>query len=269
MGRFSKLETKKSSAQSGEAQEGDLLVHGAEPVSYEDIMRAADERFYTGDFRGALRHYSRCLSIDNNQTAPWVGQVLALLLQGQVREGRVWSQRAMECFPDNPVMVSLNGLSMAMGGMVKRGLATSDFALSRGAEDRICWIARGWILLEAQNKNWEFCFAKVGESCTPGDWRTHMLMGVILESYRRWPQALERYQTAIESQTSNHYLWHRLGVCYGKLGLPRKALEAQEHALSLNPDFAAADDEVRNQSGLPIAGILARVRGLLSPRRIR
>ncbi|MBN1866837.1 tetratricopeptide repeat protein [Candidatus Sumerlaeota bacterium] len=268
MGRFSKLETKESPARPGEG-EGGVLIPGAEPISYEDVLRVADERFYSGDFRGALRCYSRCLSLDNNRITPWVGQILALLLQGQVREGRVWSQRAMECFPDNPVMVSLTGLSMAMGGMVKRGLATSDFALSRGAEDRICWIARGWILLEAQNKNWEFCFSKVLESRPSEDWRTHMLIGVILESYKKWPHAVERYQAAVGNQTSNFYLWYRLGVCYGKLGLARKAMEAQEHALAINPDFAPAEQETRKQSGLPIAGMLARVRGLFSARRTR
>ena len=269
MSRFSKLETRQAPVAPAEEMNAEAVrLPGAETITYSDVIRSADEHFYLGDLHRAMRYYSRCLTLDNTQQAPWVGQILSLLLQGQMREARVWSQRAMECFPDNPIMVSLTGLSMAMAGMVKRGLATSDFALSRGAEDRICWITRGWILLEAQNKNWEFCFAKACETCQPDDWRTPMLTGLILESYKKWPQALERYQVAINRQTSNYYLWHRLGVCYGKMGLARKAIEAQQRSLDLNPDFSDASNEVNNQSRLPIAGLWARVRGWFSFRKV-
>lgn len=261
MGRFNKLEI--HGANDSVRAEPELTpMSGAEPVTGDDLVREAEEFFYTGDCRKAMRYYSRALSIDNTRVDPWSGQVFSLLMLGQASEAQVWSKRALECFPDHPTMLSLNGLAMALHGMVKRGLATSDYALSRGADDRMAWVARGWILLEADNHNWEFCFSKVAEKIPPHEWRLPMLMGMILERYKFWAQAVEQYQTALSRFTTNHYLWYRLGICYSKLGLSGKAMEAQKQSLNLKPGFAPAEHETRNQSGIPLKGLFSRFRSL-------
>jgi len=264
MGRFSRLETQHAKAFQAEPAEIKPGKYGAEPPTYEGVMREAHDHFYRGEWKRALQLYSRALEHDNTRPEPWVGQVLALLFQSQVREATVWAKRALECFPEHPLALSLHALTFSQQGMASRGLATSDYAMGKGKGGLMCWVARGWILLEADNPNWEFCFAKAKEQAPADDWRSVMLTGMILERYKKWPQAAEAYQAALELQTANFFLWHRMGICYGKLGLARKALEAHKRALDLNPRCAEAEKELRRQSGFPLIGILARLRGVFS-----
>ncbi len=261
MGRFSKLEVREAakSEKTEKAAEPSRKSSGAAPLSYDGMMRKADERFYLGDWKEAVRLYSRALQLDNSQVAPWTGQVLALLFQGQLREADAWAKREMECFPDNPVAVSMHGLVFVLQGMTKRGMGSSDYAMGLGAGDPMTWVARGWMLLEADNKNWKNCFTKALETNPSDEWRIHMLTGFILEQYKKWPQAVERYLEAADQQTGNFYLWHRLGLCYSKLGVARKALEAQQHVLSIDPDFQPAKREVARLSGFSVFAVFRRL----------
>lgn len=258
MGRFSKLETHPTQAppQAETAQERE--IQGAEPVTFDGIMREADASFHTGDYSRALRLYSQALQEDNTRVEPWQGQVIALLLQSQVREADIWARRAAEAFPKHPAILSLHGLVFAMQGMTKRGLGTCDYAMGLAGPDPVCWVARGWILLEADNDNWRACFAKAGELAGAGNWRMEMLMGLILERYRKWVHAVEHFEATVRNQTSNFFLWHRLGVCQARLGLASKAVESQKHALEINPTYAPAEKELRRHGGFPVGALFAR-----------
>lgn len=211
---------------------------GAEPVSFDGVMRTAETHFLTGEWKLALRYYSRALQMDNSQVDPWVHQVLALLFMEQMREADVWARRALECFPEDPTVISIQGLVSTLMGMKKRGLGSSDFAMGQGRMNPFIWLARGWMLLESNNRNWEGCFDKVFEMGAEVDWRHFMMMGQVLSRYKKWPRALQCYQKATEGQTSNFFLWQQLGCCYEKLGLSRQAMEAFQHAQSLRPNDA-------------------------------
>ncbi|HPS00557.1 MAG TPA: tetratricopeptide repeat protein [Candidatus Sumerlaeota bacterium] len=278
MGRFEKLEMKPEGAEStpamldspgtsrkpstetrpgiGEA-EGTGFA-GLEPLSGDAVLRAANDAFYTGDWRQALRHYSRALQMETTGVEPWVGQVLALLFLDQVREADIWSRRMLECFPDHPTAVSLSGLVRSLQGMTRSGIGSSDFAMSKGQADVLCWIVRGWMLLEGGNQNWMHCLDKAVEQCPPDGWRFHLLTGLVLERYKKWPQAVKAYQTAVDQKLDNYYLWSRLGHCYDQLGLARKALEAHQHALSLNPDYPPARKAVDDLSAFPLKTFLRK-----------
>lgn len=259
MGRFSKLETDSVPAQaqaptSGTADAGtpaaEGLASGTEPHSYDTTIREADRQFLEGAFRKSLRLYSRALQYDHSRLEPWLGQVLALLLLGEVREATVWSQRALEAFPEQPVIISLRGLCYCMQGMTQRGIGSSDYALNKGASEMLCWLLRAWMLLAADNENWRGCLAKAAEMTPRDGWRYHLLMGLVLESFRKWPQALEAYRRALESQTSSPFLWARSAVTCERLGLTRQATEACEHALALHPDYPEALRVMGHVTGL-------------------
>ena len=261
MGRFSKLEVREAAQPKKSERVAKPLrkSSGAAPLSYDSTMRDADERFYQGDWKEAIRLYSRALQLDNSQVAPWVGQVIALLFQGQLREADAWAKRSLECFPDHPAAVSIHGLVFVLQGMTKRGIGSSDYAMGLGADDPVAWIARGWMLLEADNKNWKNCFMKALEICPSDEWKMHTLSGFILEHYKKWPQAVERFRQAADQQTGNFYLWHHLGICYSKLGVARKAIEAQKHVLSIDPDYHPAKREIKRLSGFSLFGIFKRL----------
>lgn len=261
MGRFSKLETREAvePRKREETAAPRRKKSGAEPLSYDSTMRKADECFYLGEWKESIRLYSRALQLDNSQAAPWSGQVLALLFQGQMREADIWARRGMDCFPEHAVTVSLRGLVFVLQGMKKRGLGSSDYAMGLGSDDLVPWIARGWMLLEGSNKNWKNCFMKVEEMCPSDAWRHHMLIGMILERYKKWHLAAEHHRKAADQETGNYYLWHRLGFCYRKLGVARKALEAQQHALSINPDYSPAQLELRRLGGFSLFAFFRRL----------
>jgi len=263
MGRFSKLETQTRKAAAA-VQDLPAPKQGAEPLTFDGMMREAELRFHGGDYVKALRWYSQALSEDNTRQEPWVGQVFALLLQSQYREATVWAQRAVTVFPNDPLILSLHGLAFAMQGMAKRGLATSDYGMSQGSTDPRCWVARGWILLESENENWRMCFARAADVAQADQWRVHMLMGLILERYRKWVNAIEHYEAAVNQHTGSFFLWHRLGVCQARLGLARRAFEAQEHALNLKPGYAPAERELRRLGGFPIGAMFAWIRNIFS-----
>ncbi|NQU43339.1 tetratricopeptide repeat protein [bacterium] len=260
MSRFSKLETETpEQPRPVEKPVVEREASGIEALTPEESVRRGDELFYLGEFPKALRHYSRALQEHSTEVRPWAGQILCLLLQDQVREATAWAKRAVETFPDIPTVVALQGLAFARQGMHKRGLGTSDYAMSLKNADALAWVARGWILLEADNRNWQSCFDKAQEQAHGADWRLEILMGFVLESYRKWVHAVSHYEKAAGHQTSNYYLWHRLGHCYGKLGVRGKAIEAQRHALELKPAYQPAEKELRRYGGLPIGGFFARI----------
>jgi len=277
MGRFEKLDMRPEGAEfdptplespaaalpprAGKRDSAQVAVctfSGLEITSTEDVLRSADEAFYTGDWRQALRYYSRALQMETTRIEPWVGQVLALLFLEQTREADIWSRRMIECFPDHPTAISLSGLVRVLQGMTRSGIGSSDFAMSKGQTDALCWIVRGWILLEGENRNWEPCLDKAIEHCPPDGWRLHLLRGLVLERYKKWPHAVKAYQTAVDQKLDNYFLWNRLGVCYHHLGLARKAIEAHQHALSLNPDYPPARKAVNDLSAFPLKTILCK-----------
>ncbi len=279
MGRFEKLEMKQDGAEfepttldnpaagrkvkSGADRlgipEAEIAAFsGVEALSGDAVLRSANDAFYTGDWRQALRFYSRAIQMETTRVDPWAGQVLALLFLDQVREADIWSRRLLECFPDHPTAVSLNGLVRSLQGMTRSGIGSSDFAMSKGHADELCWIVRGWMLLEGGNQNWMPCLDKAIEQCPPDGWRYHLLMGLVLERYKKWPQAVKAYQTAVDQKLDNYYLWNRLGHCYDQLGLARKALEAHQHALSLNPDYPPARKAVSDLSAFPLTTFLRK-----------
>lgn len=270
-GRFSRLET----GTSREAQKEAPLAeereaqkeYGAQPLSYDEIMHQADVAFYEGHFPQALRLYSRALQEETRYPEPWIGQLLSLLLQNQTREAAVWSKRAAEAFPTHPTILSVQGLVMAMQGMTKRGLGASDYAMSLEQPSALCWLARGWLLLEADNENWRVCMSKAADLAGPYDWRVRQIAGLVLERHRKFVCAREYYEAATAEQASCAFLWYRLGLVYSRLGMVLKAVEAQKHALEIRPNFAQAERALKKDSGFPVFGMLRRVKNILVPSR--
>ncbi len=261
MGRFSKLETGRDPSQENAAEEIQSAPdQSAELVTYDQIYKKAEELFYIGEYKKALRYYSRSISEDDTQVEPWAGQVMALLMLDQIREADVWAKRAQQSFAEHPSVLAMRAMVFARQGMGQRALGTLDYAMGKGETDVICWIARAAVLLEGDNKNWEFCFDKVTERCTSGQWRKRALMGLILERHRKWPQAVSQYHQALADQTGNFFLWNRLGNCYHRLGFTTKSIEAHKQAISLNPNCSDSEKALRKSVSISPSQIITRIR---------
>ena len=62
----------------------------------------AQTAFENGNFEGALRLYGKVIEFNPQSVAAWVGQVRMLIELGEVREARLWADKALENFPHEP-----------------------------------------------------------------------------------------------------------------------------------------------------------------------
>lgn len=260
MSRFSKLET-------GDQSSPKLPAKGARPAQPESAgpiydhgyyLAEADRLFAEGNPEQALRVYSRAVQADHAQVEPWVGQVLCLLLMGQYKEALVWVKRALELFPEDPRVISLQGATYAHQGMVQRGIASSDYAMQKTAGDALVWVLRGEVLSVADNANARFCFDKAMETRLHGDWKVPMLIGRLLHRRRKWAQAADYLGTAAAEQPRNDTLWVLLGEAREKLGNTDGALAAFRTAVEVNPSNQRALDGSARLAHTPLLLRLAR-----------
>ncbi|MFW6287008.1 MAG: tetratricopeptide repeat protein, partial [Candidatus Sumerlaeota bacterium] len=90
-------------------------------------------------------------------------------------------------------------------------------------------------------------------------WRHHVLMGLILEQYRKYSMAISAYRRALEIQPEQFYTWFRLGICYRHLGMQRPALEAQQQAKALRPWHSGVESELgKSSKGINLKGLFRR-----------
>ena len=208
---------------------------------YPTFLRQADEAFFTGNYREALRHYSRALQQENNQVYPWIGQISSLIELKQYKEAELWSNRALEQFPEDPSLLSQRARVLAVTGNRKRAIGVSDYAMGKGAT-KWTWLARGEVLLEAKDPNALFCYEKALEETGPEDWRVPLLAGLAYARRRKWATAEDFLRKAAERNPRNHYTFYELAKVLVSLNYMDRARDAIERAVELKPDFRKAKD---------------------------
>ncbi len=245
MGRFSKLERgvvpPKLAEESAKAEQAVKQPSTEEKYDAPYYIKLADQHFFFGEFERALRFYSRALQLDNSKTYPWIGQIFSLLEMEQVKEAGIWVTRALEFFPEDSDIIALQAVVYAYRGMVKRAVGASDYSMSKGGTV-FTWLARGEVLLIAENKTAHFCFEKAMELSPANDWKTPMRAGLIYFKHKQFSHALDFFQRAVSINVTNYYLWYHIGLGYWRLGFNHKAMEAFKRSLEHNPKFKGARD---------------------------
>jgi tetratricopeptide (TPR) repeat protein len=223
-------------------------------------MKEADGLFYRGEYRGALRLYSRAMQLDKTKAEPWVGQILSQVFLSQIHDAMVWVRQGMLVFFDHPVLTSLHGLALALDRRAAEGLRRSNEALAHGEADLLCRTIHGWILLEAKDRRWDSCFSELARSCPAGAWRMRTLMGLALERHGKWVGAAACYEAAAAANPINAFLWRRLEFCYAKAGYPRKAFGARRKAERPIPSSDSKEQILPRTDALVwIGGIISRL----------
>lgn len=233
-----------------------------EPSDYPTFIQRGDTHFFQGEHEKALRFYSRALQMESTRQYPWIGQIYCLLQMRQLSEADLWIKRALELFPDDPALLSLRSVVLARKGMIKRAIGSSDYAMTRGSSP-FCWLARGEVLLLAENTNAAFCFEKVMESIEPDDWHIPFRIGMIYFEQGLWSSALEYFQKAAARRAANYWLWYHLGLCYMRLAFQQEAIDAFRQSIALNTAFPPAQEALRRATRV---GPLSRLFGLFRRR---
>ncbi len=259
-GRFSKLETKNNQIDPSKLQppEGTVDIHGnrdpkgskaseanpSDPYAdhhYPTFIEMADDSFFAGDYKDALRHFSRALQEDNTHIYPWIGQISALIAMKQYREAELWSNKALEQFPEDSSLLSQRARVLALTGNVKRAIGSSDFAMSKGAT-KWSWLARGEVLLEAKDGNSLFCFEKALEMADAEDWKVPHLAALAYARKHQWASAEEFHRKALERNSKAFFIWYAYADTLMEMSYTDRASDAVKRCLQLKPDFRPARD---------------------------
>jgi tetratricopeptide (TPR) repeat protein len=220
-------------------------------------LREAQAAFESGDFEKALRHYARVLEFNPQNAVAWAGQVRLLIEMGNLAEAKIWADKALERFAQEPELLAAKAVILCRGGELQSALAFSDAAIEERGNTPYVWLARGDVLLACQEERADYCFEKA-LLLAPRSWFIAWLGARIRASYKQFVLALKLLQKAIEWNTGHFLLWLELGRCQEALGLLGSAESSFRQARELNPGCHEAEEALTR---LVSRGVTDRVRG--------
>jgi Flp pilus assembly protein TadD len=203
-------------------------------------LAQAQHAFEEGDFREALRQYSRVLEFNPHCAAAWIGQVRMLIELDEVQEAKLWADKALESFPAEPELLAAKAVALGRLEDLDAALAFSDAAIGEtGSHLPYVWLARADVLLARRDKQADYCFEKA-LLLAPAEWLWQWLASRIRHFYQQFSLALKHAQEAVRLNATQSVVWLQLGLCQQALGLVEPARMSFEQARQLNPRCEAA-----------------------------
>ena len=229
------------------------------PLAKDEAYYFAEARtaFENGAFESGLRLYSKVLEFNPSNAAAWTGQVRMLIELGECREAKLWADKALERFPQEPELLAAKAVALARSGDLQGALAFSDASIEERGETPYIWLARGDVLLARAESRADYCFEKA-LLLAPQDWFIAWLAARIRFYYDQFAVALKLVQRAVELNAGHFLVWLQLGQCQQALGLFGAARTSFTQARQLNPQCDAAQTALTEMSR---SGLASRVRG--------
>jgi len=250
MSRFINLEL------GGESENFDQTPPTAGVKDEAYYLREAQTAFEQGQFEPALRFYSKVLEFNPQNAAAWTAQVRMLIELAEYREAKVWADKALERFLDEPELLAAKAVALARGGELDAALAFSDASMEQRGDNPYVWLARGDVLLARKEKRADYCFEKA-QALAPQSWLIAWLAARIRFYYHQFILAVGLFRQAAEWNPGNFCLWLDLGRCQRHLAMVGAAESSFRHALDLNPHCSASETELTT---LAQTGLLSRLR---------
>jgi tetratricopeptide (TPR) repeat protein len=222
-------------------------------------LAEARTAFETGCFEPGLRSYSKVLEYNPKNIAAWTGQVRMLIELGEFREAKLWADKALERFPNEPELLAAKAVALGRSGDLQGALAFSDASIEERGDTPYVWLARGDVLLAREETRADYCFEKA-LLLAPRDWFAAWLAARIRFYYEQFALALKLIQQAVELNPGHFLLWLEQGHCQQAIGLVGAAEVSFTQARQLNPRCEDADKQLLRISQ---SGPLARLRGKL------
>lgn len=199
----------------------------------------AEGAWQNGKWEVALRNFGKVLEHNPRNNSAWCGQVRMLIELGELREAKVWADKALERFADDPELLAAKAVALARLGDLQAAMAFSDASIQERGETPYVWLARGDVLTARREARADYCFDKailLGQ----GSWIVAWMAGRIRMFYERFSLALKNLQQAVEWNPSHSLLWLELGLCQEALGLAGPARRSFDQAVELNPHCESA-----------------------------
>src|SRR5881397_3407802 len=175
-------------------------------------LAEARAAFENANFELALRLYSKVLEFNPDNAAAWTGQVRMLIELGEFREAKLWADKALERFPQEPELLAAKAVALGRIGDLKGALAFSDASIEERGDTPYVWLARGDVMLAREEQRADYCFEKA-LLLAPRDWFVAWLAARIRHYYEQFALALKLVQQALEWNAGHFLLWLELGQC--------------------------------------------------------
>jgi tetratricopeptide (TPR) repeat protein len=204
------------------------------------FLEQAREAFEGAHFEQALRSYAKALEFNSSQpeaSLAWIGQVRSLIELGEFEEAKVWADKALLSFPNDPELLAAKGVALARCGDLQGAISFSDAAVESQQNTPYIWLARGDVLLARKEKRADFCFEKAF-SLGSKSWTVLWLASRIQSFYEHFAKALKLAQEALSLEPARAAVWLQLGQCQLALGLAPQAQNSFEQARELDPASA-------------------------------
>lgn len=238
MKRFNRLEFGDRDSTGPRASPGEQIRNE------EYFYRRALGCWLAGDFELALRNYSRALEKNSTFFQAWVGQVLMLIELGEYREAMLWSDKAMELFPEHPELLAVKAVACARDGRMEKALAYSDNSIAKDNVTARVWLARAEVLLDRKSQVAENCISKAISICGNDGPLIRLEAGRVLSDKGNYYTALEHLRKAVDMLPRSALAWYELGYCQAKLGRPEAEVTLQQ-SLKLRPHWEIAEFTLR------------------------
>jgi len=200
----------------------------------QDYLRMARDYYRQGFFEEALRAYSAALRFDESLVEAWSGQVRALTDLGELHEARVWVEKALGQFPNDPQLLSTQAWVLARSGRIDEAMTSSDQALTSGTESQVVWLDRGTILLLQGNEEAAvYCFNKLLEK-DDDDWYWLTRAGIAFLEAQKPARAQKLLQMAVEQNPAASLAWLGLARSQQELGHNDQVGECLERVKELD-----------------------------------
>lgn len=196
--------------------------------------------FENGNFEPALRCFGKVLEFNPLNAAAWTGQVRMLIELGELSEAKLWADKALERFPQEPELLAAKAVALGRTGDLQAALVFSDVAIAERGDTPYVWLARGDVMLARQEQRADYCFEKA-LMLAPKDWFIAWMAARTRHYYRQLAHALKLLQQAIEWNAGHFLLWLELGLCQQELGMVGPAKTSLVQARQLNPQCREAD----------------------------
>lgn len=164
-----------------------------------------------------------------------------LLELGEYKEADLWSDKALELFPNHPDLLSSKALACLFMGLDEIALALSDNAMSQRTPSSYSWIVRGEILLSRKSKMADHCCAQAIAHCDSPQKKGRIAIELSKVFRRRGhsSKALGYASDGIKTFPNDFAAWFEYGSCQSLLGL-KDAEESLSQAVKLNPESKIA-----------------------------
>lgn len=237
MDRFSQLEF-------GEVSPERKRFQGEAVRDADYFYKEALKYWLAGDFEVALRNYSRVL--ENNSTVfdAWAGQILMLIEMGEYHEATVWSDKALELFPEHPELLAVKAVACSRDAKFEKAIAYSDNSISKNNTTARVWLARAEVLLNRKSPVADNCISKAVSIAGNMAPVIKLEAARLLRKRGSYPSAIDFLNEVVKVFPKSALVWYELGCCQAKLGRSEAAATLEE-SLKLRPDWEKPREALR------------------------